>query len=97
MISDARLGALLARAAGGDAGAFMEFYDATCDLAWTLELRRHGDPESATEAAYERYAAASRQAASHAASGRSARAWLLSDDLGGPIRQRAARPVVRAS
>ncbi len=88
--SDRRLNALLARAAMGDVDAFMEFYDATCDQSWKLEMRRHGDARTATEATYARYAMASRQAANHPRTGLSARAWLLSDQLRGLRSQRAA-------
>lgn len=97
MTTNAHLSALLARAADGDGGAFMEFYDATCDLLWNLELRRYGDARLATEATYARYAAASRRASDHPGSGLSARAWLLSLQLGGRARHRAPRTVMRAS
>ena len=76
--TDAGLARLLVRAACGEVRAFMAFYDATCALVWRLETARHGDPERATDAAYERYYAAWLRAGSHRTSGLSPRAWLLS-------------------
>ncbi len=75
---DVRLRNLLARAAGGDVEAFMEFYDATVQMVWCLEARRDRSQELAEEAARRRYAAAWTRADEQAASGLRPRAWLLS-------------------
>ena len=77
-VEDARLRALLAHAAGGDVGAFMEFYDATCDMVWRLEVRRWRSRTKAEAAATRRFSVAWSRSGQQAESGLSARAWLLS-------------------
>lgn len=90
---DARLGELLARAAEGDEAAFLEFYDATCQLVWRHELRRHRDERAAGVSLTARYATAWRRAEDQATSGLSVRAWLISLPLSGmPARVRAGGP-----
>lgn len=74
----APLSDLLARSAGGDRAAFADFYDATCDLVWQLELRRWRARGAAEAATRHRYVSAWHRAGQHAASGLSATAWLLS-------------------
>jgi hypothetical protein len=83
---DADLGRLLARAARGDTGAFMRFYDATSRCAFGLALAkararglRGGQAEREamveSEVCYVRAWARSHE---HATSGLSPLAWLLS-------------------
>jgi hypothetical protein len=62
----------------GDPGAFMLFYDSTCDLVWQLELSRSSARLVAERAAARRYRAAWLRAGEQAGSGLSACAWLLS-------------------
>ena len=76
-VDDAHLDVLLSRAADGDVAAFMRFYDATCDLVWRLELRRHRDRRVAERAAQQRFVTAWQRAAERSRSSLSARAWLL--------------------
>ncbi|GAA3530223.1 hypothetical protein [Nocardioides daeguensis] len=76
-LADPDLRRLLARAAGGDLEAFLDFYDATCSVTWRLEMCRHGEEGCARAATVARYVTAWLQAAGQARSGLSARAWLL--------------------
>ncbi len=78
VLSDEKLRSWLVRAATGDPGAFMLFYDATCDLVWQLELSRSSSRPGAERAAARRYRAAWLRVDEQAGSGLSARAWLLS-------------------
>ncbi|WP_344773405.1 hypothetical protein [Nocardioides panacisoli] len=76
--TDAALARLLVRSACGETAAFMEFFDATCDVVWRLETARHGAGDHAAKAAYARYHAAWLRAGAQRTSGLAPRAWLLS-------------------
>jgi DNA-directed RNA polymerase specialized sigma24 family protein len=85
--SDVELALLLRRAARGDVGAFMRFYDATIPTvyAWARLrcARPDADPATVDRAVRATYARAWRRSAGHAGSGLSPKAWLLHHDPGG--------------
>lgn len=72
-----RLTDLLARAGQGDRSAFMEFYDHTSAVAYRAALTRYADPVAAQAATQALFVRAWERARTHATSGLSPLAWLL--------------------
>lgn len=70
---------MLWRAAQGDVGSFMSFYDATVRVAHGYARLRHADPAAAERAVGAAYERAWRGIAGRAGSGLSPLAWLLHD------------------
>ena len=68
---------LLLRAAGGDRGAFMHFYDHTSGAAYRIATAVTEDRQTAEELTAELYVRAWQHAAEHRWSGLSPVAWLL--------------------
>jgi RNA polymerase sigma-70 factor, ECF subfamily len=78
--TDAELTQLLLLAAGGDADAFMRFYDATIRMVYGYARLRYDDAATVDEAVCRLYARAWRSAAGYPGSGVSVRPWLLCND-----------------
>src|SRR5690349_5441976 len=75
--TDAELADLLRACGRGDVAAFGRFYDATIDKVYAWARLSYEDPHLVESAVRAVYALAWKDAAGHAASGLSPRAWLL--------------------
>jgi RNA polymerase sigma-70 factor (ECF subfamily) len=83
-VTDAELAHLLQASGRGDVAAFGRFYDGTIDKVYAWARLSHEDQHLAAAAVRAVYALAWKDAAGHAASGLSPRAWLLCHGNPGP-------------
>ena len=77
VVDPTRLARWVSLAAEGDTGAYLDFYDATCDDAYRVACLFTRDPARAQDAVVATYVRAYRRAADFNATELPARTWLL--------------------